>query len=189
MLTAVDDVSLSVEPGARVGLLGASGSGRSTLLHLVGAIDTPDAGEISIGGFTITGLPQRRLADYRASVGFVFQQLHLVPGLSLLDNVYAPLAGRSFAGDKRARARELLDAVGLGGRERALPYQLSGGQQQRVAIARAMVAHPGLLLADDAAHSIGGSRLRGRWWWFRQPCRLGLAADRCWPRGWRRSWR
>nr|WP_300142366.1 ABC transporter ATP-binding protein [Propionicimonas sp.] len=148
-LTAVDDVSLSVAPGTRVALLGASGSGKSTLLHLIGAIDAPDAGSIRVGDLTITGLTERRLADYRSGIGFVFQQFHLVPGLSLLDNVHAPLVGRPFAGDRRARARELLDAVGLGDRERALPSQLSGGQQQRVAIARAMVAHPGLLLADE----------------------------------------
>ncbi|MGC3956064.1 MAG: ABC transporter ATP-binding protein [Propionicimonas sp.] len=145
----MDEASLAVEPGARVGLLGASGSGKSTLLHLVGALDRPDSGRIRVGETVVTELSERKLADYRAGVGFVFQQFHLVPGLSLLDNVYAPLAGRSFDGDKRERARELLEAVGLGGRTRALPSQLSGGQQQRVAIARALVAHPGLLVADE----------------------------------------
>ncbi len=148
-LQAVDDVSLTVEPGSRVGLLGASGSGKSTLLHLVGALDRPDSGRIQVGETVVTDLSERKLADFRAGVGFVFQQFHLVPGLSLLDNVYAPLAGRPFDGDKRERARELLEAVGLGDRTRALPSQLSGGQQQRVAIARALVAHPGLLLADE----------------------------------------
>lgn len=156
-LRAVDDVSLVIDPGARVGLMGASGSGKSTLLHLLGAIDRPDSGRIRVGELMITGLPDRRLADYRARVGFVFQQFHLVAGLSLLDNVSAPLAGRPFNGDKRARARELLDAVGLGDRVRALPSQLSGGQQQRVAIARAMVAHPGLLLADEPTGNLDSS--------------------------------
>jgi putative ABC transport system ATP-binding protein len=149
LLTAADQVSLTIEAGTRVGLLGASGSGKSTLLHLIGAIDRPDSGRIRVGDIDITALPERKLADYRAGIGFVFQQFHLVPGLTLLDNVFAPLAGRAFDGDRRARARELLDAVGLAGRERALPAQLSGGQQQRVAIARALVAHPSLLLADE----------------------------------------
>ena len=92
-LRAADEVSLTVEPGARVGLLGASGSGKSTLLHLVGALDRPDSGRIQVGETVVTDLPERRLADYRAGVGFVFQQFHLVPGLSLLDNVYAPGSG------------------------------------------------------------------------------------------------
>lgn len=155
-LQAVDDVSLTVEPGSRVGLLGASGSGKSTLLHLVGALDRPDSGRIQVGETVVTDLSERKLADFRAGVGFVFQQFHLVPGLSLLDNVYAPLAGRPFDGDKRERARELLEAVGLGDRTRALPSQLSGGQQQRVAIARALVAHPGLLLADEPTGNLDG---------------------------------
>ena len=148
-LRAADDVTLRLAAGRRTALVGASGSGKSTLLHLVGAIDTPDAGTITVDGETITGRPRRWLADYRSRVGFVFQQFHLLPALSLLDNVCAPLVGRKVEGDKRARGLELLDAVGLGDRANALPSQLSGGQQQRVAIARALVVRPILLLADE----------------------------------------
>lgn len=149
VLGAARNVTLEIAEGQRVAFVGPSGSGKSTLLHLIGAIDTPDSGTISVDGQVVTSLSGRRLADYRASVGFVFQQFNLVPGLSLLDNVAAPLVGRRFGGDKWRRARELLDAVGLVDRENALPFQLSGGQQQRVAIARALVAHPAVLLADE----------------------------------------
>ena len=148
-LLAADHVTLEIAAGERVALVGASGSGKSTLLHLMGAVDVPDAGVIAVDDLTITGLGRRALADYRAGIGFIFQHFHLLPALTLLDNVCAPLIGRRFAGDKRVRGRELLDAVGLGGRASAFPSQLSGGQQQRVAIARALVAEPRLLLADE----------------------------------------
>lgn len=148
-LLAADGVTLDIAPGSRTALIGPSGSGKSTLLHLIGAIDRPDSGTITVDDLVITKLGRNALADYRASIGFIFQQFHLVPSLSLLDNVTAPLVGRRFDGDKRERGRELLAAVGLAGREKALPSQLSGGQQQRVAIARSLVARPKLLLADE----------------------------------------
>ena len=147
-LNAADAVTLELAPGRRTALVGASGSGKSTLLHLIGAIDRPDAGTIRVGDQEVTGLRGRRLADYRAGVGFVFQQFHLLPALSVLDNVLAPLVGRRVR-DKRQRGLEVLDAVGLANRAPALPAQLSGGQQQRVAIARALVVRPQLLLADE----------------------------------------
>jgi len=148
-LAAADEVSLELPAGARIAIVGPSGSGKSTLLHLIGAIDRPDEGTITVGDTEVTRLSGRRLADYRARVGFIFQQFHLVPSLTALDNVTTPLVGRKFAGDKRARGRELLAAVGLAGREDALSGQLSGGQQQRVAIARALIADPALILADE----------------------------------------
>ena len=148
LLHAADDVTLAIEAGRRTALVGASGSGKSTLLHLIGAIDRPDSGTITVGDQVVTGLRGRHLADYRASIGFVFQQFHLLPALSLLDNVLAPLVGRRVP-DKKQRGLEVLDAVGLADRARALPSQLSGGQQQRVAIARALVVRPLLLLADE----------------------------------------
>jgi putative ABC transport system ATP-binding protein len=149
VLHAVRKASLEVEAGTRVGLVGASGSGKSTLLHLIGAIDVPDEGEISVAGTAITGLGRRRLADYRSGVGFVFQQFHLLPALSLLDNVTAPLVGRRSSRERNLRARMMLEAVGLSDRASARPDQLSGGQQQRVAIARALVVEPALILADE----------------------------------------
>lgn len=150
-LRALDAVSLRIEPGEAVALVGPSGSGKSTLLHLIGAMDTADAdsGRIVVGRWGLGELNQRRLAEYRRTVGFVFQRFHLLPALTAADNVIAPVLPYRTDYNKRARARELLAAVGLGGREGSLPSQLSGGQQQRVAIARALVNRPGILLADE----------------------------------------
>ena len=148
-LTAVDDVSLEISAGSVVALTGPSGSGKSTLLHLIGAIERADGGTVTVDGAEITGLRRAALARYRQRVGFVFQRYHLLPALTVLDNVIAPVLPHHGRTDHAARARELLDAVGLAGRERALPAQLSRGQQQRVAIARALMGTPGLLLADD----------------------------------------
>jgi putative ABC transport system ATP-binding protein/lipoprotein-releasing system ATP-binding protein len=153
-ITAVDDVSASIAPGSMVAVVGPSGSGKSTLLHLIGAIERADAGSIHVDQCDITSMPQRRLHEYRRSVGFVFQRYHLLPTITALDNVLAPLAPYRVDFDKVARARELLDLVGLSGREHALPGELSGGQQQRVAIARALVARPKLLLADEPTGSL-----------------------------------
>jgi ABC-type lipoprotein export system ATPase subunit len=149
-LAAVDGVSLTLEPGSLTALTGPSGSGKSTLLHLIGAIERADAGTIDVDGWELTTAGRSRLAQYRRGVGFVFQRFHLLPALTALDNVLVPvLPLRGLGFDRVERARELLDAVGLAGRERALPSRLSGGQQQRVAIARALIGHPRLLLADE----------------------------------------
>ena len=146
---AVDDVTLHLPAGSATALTGPSGSGKSTLLHLLGALDTVDAGQITVSGVDITALPRRRLPDYRRTVGFVFQRYHLLPALSALDNVLTPVLPYRTNFDKTARARELLEKVGLSGRDDALPSKLSGGQQQRVAIARALIGGPRLLLADE----------------------------------------
>ncbi|MFI5916586.1 ABC transporter ATP-binding protein [Dactylosporangium sp. NPDC051541] len=148
-IVAADDLSLEVSEGSFTAVTGPSGSGKSTLLHLVGAIETADAGTIVVDGVEVTGLRRKKLSEYRRTVGFVFQRYHLLPALSALDNVIAPVLPFRVGFDKRERARELLDAVGLAGRERSLPAQLSGGQQQRVAIARALIGGPRLLLADE----------------------------------------
>jgi putative ABC transport system ATP-binding protein/lipoprotein-releasing system ATP-binding protein len=148
-IPAVDDLSLTCSPGTMTAITGPSGSGKSTLLHLIGAIEQADSGAILIDGEDITLMRRSRLEAYRRTVGFVFQRYHLLPALTALDNVLAPLVPYRVPFDKVARARELLDAVGLGGRENALPGELSGGQQQRVAIARALVGRPRLLLADE----------------------------------------
>ncbi|MEU7776749.1 ABC transporter ATP-binding protein [Micromonospora parva] len=148
-LTAVDDVSLEITAGSVVALTGPSGSGKSTLLHLIGAIEQADSGTVTVDDVEVTSLRRAALARYRQRVGFVFQRYHLLPALTVLDNVIAPVLPRRGRTDHATRARELLDAVGLAGRERALPAQLSGGQQQRVAIARALMGAPGLLLADE----------------------------------------
>lgn len=149
LVRAADDVTLEIASGSRTALIGPSGSGKSTLLHLIGAIDVPDEGRISVGGVELTGLKRGKLADYRAGIGFIFQQFHLLSALTLADNVAAPLMNRGPVKERRARALEMLTAVGLGDRAESRPEQLSGGQQQRVAIARALVVRPTLLLADE----------------------------------------
>jgi putative ABC transport system ATP-binding protein len=148
-ITAIDNLSVALEPGAVVAVTGPSGSGKSTLLHLIGAIDRADAGTITVDDVEITALRRSKLATYRRGIGFVFQRYHLLPSLTALDNVIAPVLPYRVRYSRPARARELLDAVGLAGRERSLPSQLSGGQQQRVAIARALMNEPRLLLADE----------------------------------------
>jgi putative ABC transport system ATP-binding protein len=149
VVTALADVSLSIEAGEAVAIMGPSGSGKSTLLHVVGAMDAPDSGRIVVGGREVSGLSRGEQSDYRRTIGFVFQRFHLLPALTVLDNVAAPLLPYRTDFDKFERSRELLEAVGVGGRAGSLPSRLSGGQQQRVAIARALINNPGLLLADE----------------------------------------
>jgi putative ABC transport system ATP-binding protein len=149
VVVALEGVSLSIEPGALVATAGPSGSGKSTLLHVLGAMDVPDEGTIRVDGEEVTSLSRAERVAYRRRVGFVFQRFHLLPALTALDNVAAPLLPYRVGFDKHERARELLAAVGLAGREDALPSELSGGQQQRVAIARALAGDPVLLLADE----------------------------------------
>jgi putative ABC transport system ATP-binding protein len=146
---AADGVSFTVDVGAFVALTGASGSGKSTLLHLIGAIERPDSGTITSGGAEVTALRGAPLAAYRRTVGFVFQRYNLLPALTALDNVIAPVLPYRTDWDKRDRGRRLLAAVGLAGREQSLPSRMSGGEQQRVAIARALINTPSLLLADE----------------------------------------
>jgi putative ABC transport system ATP-binding protein len=148
-VTAADNVTLAIEAGAFVALTGASGSGKSTLLHLIGALERPDSGVIISNGTEVTALRGAAQADYRRTVGFVFQRYNLLPGLTALDNVIAPVLPYRTSWDKRQRARQLLAAVGLADRERSLPSRMSGGEQQRIAIARALINTPALLLADE----------------------------------------
>jgi putative ABC transport system ATP-binding protein len=161
-LTAVDHFSLTVEPAGVLAITGPSGSGKSTLLHLVGAIERPDHGLIEIDGRALGDLSRAQLADYRRRTGFVFQRYNLLPALTALDNVLAPVLPYRTSFDKIRRAGELLGRVGLVGRGPALPSQLSGGEQQRVAIARALINSPRLLLADEPKgnlDSVSGARI------------------------------
>ena len=148
-LLILDDMNMHLREGEILVLLGRSGSGKSTLLHLIGAIDRPDSGTIVSNGQQVTALRAGALAAYRRTVGFVFQAYHLLPALTALDNVIAPVLPYRTSFSKKERARELLAAVGLAGREQSLPARLSGGEQQRVAIARALINSPALLLADE----------------------------------------
>jgi putative ABC transport system ATP-binding protein len=148
-ISALDRVSLAVPIATAVALTGPSGSGKSTLLPVVGALDRPDSGEVCVGGVDITRLSRRELPSYRRQVGFVFQRFNLLPALSALDNVIAPVLPYRVDFDPDERGRMLLEAVGLAGRETSLPSRLSGGQQQRVAIARALINRPSVILADE----------------------------------------
>ncbi|GAA5187416.1 ABC transporter ATP-binding protein [Rugosimonospora acidiphila] len=148
---AVDGVDLDVGAGETVAVMGPSGCGKSTLLHLLGGLDRPSGGEVSLDGRRIDGIGERALARVRrGAVGFVFQSFHLMEELTAVENVElsALLAGRSSRAARR-RAKELLEQVGLAERERFLPSALSGGQRQRVAIARALCNEPLLVLADE----------------------------------------
>lgn len=146
---ALRGVSLDLAAGTVTAMTGPSGSGKSTLLHLLGGMDSPDAGTIEADETAVSSLSRSGLVDYRRTVGFVFQHFALMSALTARDNVMVPVLPYSADFDKRERADELLDLVGLGGRENALPSQLSGGQQQRVAIARALINGPRLVLADE----------------------------------------
>ena len=148
-VVALDDVSFGVPAGAAVAVSGPSGSGKSTLLHMVGAMDRLDAGTVVVNGQDLSRLGRSGEAAYRRRIGFVFQRFHLIPALSSIDNVLAPLVPFKTEFDRVERARSLLEAVGLAGREEFPPARLSGGEQQRVAIARALINDPGLLLADE----------------------------------------
>jgi putative ABC transport system ATP-binding protein len=161
LVKAADNVSLAIEAGSLVALTGASGSGKSTLLHLIGAIERPDAGTIVSGGTEVTTLRGAALAAYRRTVGFVFQRYNLLPALTALDNVIAPVLPYRTGWDKADRGRTLLAAVGLGGRERSLPSRMSGGEQQRVAIARALINTPRLLLADEPTGNLDSQTATG----------------------------
>jgi putative ABC transport system ATP-binding protein len=152
-IRALDEASLRLEPGEFVSLTGPSGSGKSTLLNLLGALDRPDSGSISVDG---ARLDRVDVAEYRAAtVGFVFQFHNLIPTLTALENVQVPMLGRGLRrGAREERARALLREVGLEGRKDAFPGTLSGGERQRVALARALANEPRLLLADEPTGSL-----------------------------------
>ncbi len=148
---ALDGASLEVRKGEIVAIMGPSGSGKSTMLHLLGALETPSGGQISLGGERFDGLDDAGLTRIRRDrIGFVFQFFNLLPSLTAEENVLLPALIAGESGDARlARARELLGTVGLGERTGHLPSELSGGEQQRVSIARALLREPELILADE----------------------------------------
>ncbi len=147
----LDGLDLTMDPGRFYALMGPSGSGKTTLLNLIGALDTPDSGQVVVAGEDLARLSRGELADWRAAnVGFVFQGFNLIPVLSALENVMLPLSLTSLSrAQRRERALYALELVGLADRTGHRPRQLSGGQEQRCAIARAVVTDPALLLADE----------------------------------------
>ena len=148
---ALREVNLGLERGAFAAVVGPSGSGKSTLLHLMGALDRPDEGHISIAGVDLTATPSDRLAEFRLySIGFVFQAFNLLPVLSVEENLEYVAALQGTGRSKRQeRARELLEAVGMADLRDKRPNELSGGQQQRVAVLRAIMTEPAIVLADE----------------------------------------
>jgi putative ABC transport system ATP-binding protein len=151
IVSALRGVSFAIQQAEYVAIVGPSGCGKSTLLNLLGVIDRPTSGQVSIAGERVDGLSDTRATDFRLRrIGFVFQRFYLMQALTARENVELPLAEAGLAGsERRDRALELLDYVGLRKRERHRPSQLSGGEQQRVAIARALANRPALLLADE----------------------------------------
>lgn len=149
--TALEEVSLSIEPGEFTSVMGPSGSGKSTLLNLVAGLDRPTAGSVRVCGQDLVGMSETRLAKFRRTwVGVIFQFFHLLNNLTVLDNVLVPaeLAGMKRP-EARRRADDLLAQLGIADKAETYPVQLSGGQQQRVAIARGLINRPPLLLADE----------------------------------------
>lgn len=148
---ALKNINLHVKKGEFLSIMGPSGCGKSTLLNVIGLLDQPGSGTISVAGAPVKSYRDKDVAKLRnQTFGFIFQSFHLINDLQVIDNVELPLLYRRVsAAERRRRAREVLEQVGLGARMDHYPNQLSGGQQQRVAIARAMVGRPQVLLADE----------------------------------------
>ena len=150
-ISALENVSLVIEKGEFIALAGPSGSGKTTLLNMIGGLDRPDSGKITVDNNSLDTLSQSRLAELRLhKIGFVFQAYNLIPVLSAIENVeYVMLLQGLPAATRKEKARLILDDVGLAGKYDRRPAELSGGQQQRVAVARAIVSDPAIVLADE----------------------------------------
>ena len=156
---ALKGVDLQIEQGELVAIVGPSGSGKSTLMNLLGCLDTPTTGRYELGGQAVSGVSRDQLAEIRNKrVGFVFQNFNLLPHITALENVELPmLFGGMRPADRRRRATELLERVGLGERVDHKPTELSGGQMQRVAIARSLAMQPDIVLADEPTGNLDSS--------------------------------
>ncbi len=162
-IRVLDGISFSVELGEHVAVVGRSGAGKSTLLNILGGLDKPDSGDVLIGGeslFSGFGATHRRARLRATKIGFVFQSYHLMPELDIVDNVLLPVfTGYVASSGSKARAKMLLEKVGLGDRLEHLPAELSGGEQQRVALARALMCEPEIIFADEPTGNL--DRLTG----------------------------
>jgi putative ABC transport system ATP-binding protein len=159
---ALSDVSLSIRRNEFMALTGASGSGKSTMMNIIGCLDTPTSGTYSLDGEQVAGLDEEALASVRnRKIGFVFQNFYLMPRMTAIDNVAQPLIYRGISPSlRRAHAERALQRVGLGDRMRHRPNEMSGGQRQRVAVARALVGQPELLLADEPTGNLDSRTAR-----------------------------
>jgi putative ABC transport system ATP-binding protein len=177
-VTALHDVSLSVEPGQLVAVMGPSGSGKSTLLTIAGTLEEPSSGEVIVGGRLVTGASAAERARLRRrAIGYVFQDFNLLPGLTATENVALPLQlDGVLAGRARAVAGRALAGLGLADRAGHFPEQLSGGERQRVAIARALVGRRRLLLADEPSGALDSANGQMVMQIIRAACRQGVAA-------------
>ena len=148
---ALDDVSLTIDRGEFVAIVGQSGSGKSTMMNVLGCLDIPTRGDYYLDGTDVRDLTDKELSHIRnRQIGFIFQQYNLIPSLTVLENVELPLIYQGINGQRRrSLAMEALERVGLAGRVKHRPVEMSGGQQQRVAIARAIAAHPPIVMADE----------------------------------------
>ena len=160
VLNALDNVSCTVQAGEFVAITGPSGSGKSTLANIIGGLDKPTSGTVVVDGQDLSHVRDRALSDYRnRHIGFVFQSFNLQGTQTALENVMLPLVfARMKPGERKTRAKECLEAVGLGDRLKHKPSQLSGGQRQRVAIARALAARPSIILADEPTGNLDSER-------------------------------
>ena len=151
LIRAVDDISVTIERGEFVALLGQSGSGKSTLLNLMAGLDRPTSGSVVVNGRDLAGMSREDLARYRRNdVGMVFQAFHLIPAMTITENVELPMRFAEVErGERAQRSRDSLERVGLASRLEHRPSQLSGGEQQRVSLARALANRPSILLADE----------------------------------------
>lgn len=150
-ISALQDVSFSLEKNEYIALIGSSGSGKSTLMNIIGCLDTPSGGTYMLNGQNVSRMKDNELAGIRnKEIGFVFQTFNLIPRMDALDNVALPLIYASISKkERKERSKEVLEKVGLGDRVHHKPNELSGGQRQRVAIARALINNPSILLADE----------------------------------------
>ncbi|WP_459588159.1 methionine ABC transporter ATP-binding protein [Corynebacterium camporealensis] len=152
---ALDDVTLTVEPGDIIGIIGYSGAGKSTLVRLINGLDTPTEGQLLLDGTNIVGMSEKQLRGIRRNIGMIFQQFNLFSSRTTAGNVEYPLRLQGMGkAERQKRVQELLDFVGLGDKGKNYPEQLSGGQKQRVGIARALATNPSLLLADEATSAL-----------------------------------